>query len=124
MQASKLLVAIGIGLLSVSASADQYVNGWTESTFRSAVNGCVASAVPRQMQFMFDSGQLKKGATPAEVEAARTRVNTVFTAICTCAQQRIMRDVKFEDVAGIRQRPEYARQVMSECSAQTMQKRN
>ena len=124
MRLCKLWAALlGAGILSSGAFADEYVNGWTESTFHSGVDGCVASGVPRQMQFMVDSGQLKKDAAPAEVASARAQVTTIVTATCTCVQQRIMRDVKFEDVPGIRQRPEYVRQVITECSAAVMKKK-
>ena len=124
MRVCKLLAALlGAGFLSSGVLADEYVNGWTESTFRASVNGCVASAVPRQMQFMVDSGQLKKDAAQADVDAARARVTPFVAATCTCVQQRIMRDIKFEDVPSIRQRPEYVRQVMTECAAAVVKKK-
>ena len=120
----KLMAAVlGAGIVSSGAFADEYVNGWTESTFHSSVDGCVASAVPRQMQFMVDSGQLKKDAAPSDVDAARARVTTYVAATCTCVQQRIMHDIKFEEVSSIRQRPEYVRQVMTECSAAVLKKK-
>jgi hypothetical protein len=118
-----LAVLLGTGILSSGAFADEYVNGWTEDTFRSGVNGCVASAVPRQMQLMVDSGQLKKDATSAEVDSVRARVTTIVIATCTCVQHRIMHDVRFEEVSSIRQRPEVVRQVMTECSAAVVKKK-
>jgi hypothetical protein len=66
MQLNKLLILLGAGLFCPGASAHPYINGWTESTFNSGVKGCVASAVPKQMQFMLDSGQVRKGATPTQ----------------------------------------------------------
>jgi hypothetical protein len=101
-------------------SAQQYINGWTESAFKGGVNGCVASAVPKQMQFMSNSGQIKPGATQVQIEAARTRVTNIETSICTCTQQQIMRDIRFEDVQSILERPDYVRQVATTCSNETL----
>jgi hypothetical protein len=105
-----------IVMAPVGASAQQYTNGWTESTFKSGVNGCLASAVPKQMKFMSSSGQIKPGATPAQIEAARAMVINFVTAVCTCALRQYMRDTKFEEAQSIRQRPDYVRQVMTTCS--------
>jgi hypothetical protein len=107
-------------LLPLLGKADQYVNGWTPSTFQSGVNGCIASAVPKQMQFMYSSGQIKQDASPAQVASARQQVATIVTAVCNCAQKQIMQDVKFEDAPSIRQKPDYARQVMTTCSNAVM----
>lgn len=104
--------------------ADQYTNGWTQSTFDSGVNGCVASAVPKQMQFMYSSGQIKQNASPSQIASARQQVTIFETAVCNCAEKQIMQDVKFDDVSSIRQKPDYARQVMTSCSNEVLKARH
>lgn len=121
---------LSIGLLLVAffvtplrTSARPYINGWTKSTFRSGVQGCVASAVPKQMQFMQTSEQIKPDATPAQIEATRTMVTRFETAVCTCAQNQIMHDINFSEVQTLRQRPDYARNLMERCSRDALRKR-
>jgi hypothetical protein len=109
---------------SFGVSAEQYTNGWTEGTFKSTVNGCVATAVSKQMQFMSSSGQIKPGASPSQMAAAQAQVTSIETTICTCVQQQIMRDIKFENVESIRQRPDYVRQVGARCANEAMKNRN
>jgi len=109
---------------SFGVSAEQYINGWTEVTFKSTVNGCVATAVPKQMQFMSSSGQIKPGASPSQMAAAQAQVTSFETTICMCVGQQIMRYFKFEDVQSIRQRPDYVRQVGMRCSNEAMKNRH
>lgn len=120
---SVVLLLVVFPITSIHASAHSYINGWTESTFRSGVRGCVASAVPTQMKFMETSGQIKPDATPTQIEATRTMVARFEIAVCTCAQNQIMHDVNFSEVQTLRQRPNYARQLMERCSREALKAR-
>jgi hypothetical protein len=104
MKFSTLVAAVGFFAFSLFAVADEHANGWTESTFRNAVIGCVESASAKQMQFMNSSGQIKQDASAADIEAVRSRVMTYALGACTCAQKQIMHDVPFDNVQSLRQR--------------------
>lgn len=107
------VVMLSMPLMSL---ADDYANGWTEHSFKVAVSGCVAAAYDKQMRFMYSSGQISENASGAEIDAASAKVTTFVTSTCTCAQRRIMQDIKFEDRESIYQRRDYAAQVMDACA--------
>jgi hypothetical protein len=118
-------VTLLLALASVSsaASAEQYVNGWTEVTFKSAVRGCIDSALPRQLQFMSSSGQIKPGASPEQLASARSMAVNYVTDSCTCALRQVMQSTRIEEIQSIKQRPDYARQITTACSTEVLRNR-
>lgn len=102
--------------MAFRAEAATYTNGWTAETFRSGVAGCVESVVAKQRQYLQSTGRIKADATQVQIKALDARLTTYATNVCTCAFTRIMREVAFQDVSSLRQRPEYVRELMTECS--------
>lgn len=113
-------VALLCMLMSCVAAAGNEVNGWTESATQNFLRGCVDSSAKKQMQYMYESGQIKKGATDAEVENARSLVMSYVTKTCTCNQERIAQKVAFKDLQNLKDNQSYVQQVTRECAQEAL----
>jgi len=112
-----LIIVISIFMFSISPfiMAKSYVNGWSESTSKEFVSGCVDSYTKNQMNYMFSSGEIKQSATDAEIDIAKTKIAPIITAMCNCIHDNVMQRFQPQDVANKRLQPAYIIETANVC---------